>query len=79
MQIADFMSRPDFDDTQMRTLAYEAFKKGLDLVYEVRPNVPEVVLGDPTRLSLLCLRKQTLSPAFTSLQLILRPHNAEGH
>ena len=34
----------------MKTLAFEADKKGLALTHEVAPSVPDALLGDPVRL-----------------------------
>lgn len=44
-----FSLRDSMRDT-MKTLAIEAHKKGLDLVYEVAPEVPDALLGDSVRL-----------------------------
>jgi PAS domain S-box-containing protein len=34
----------------MRALGFRAHQKGLELVYEVQPDVPEAILGDPGRI-----------------------------
>jgi PAS domain S-box-containing protein len=34
----------------MRSLSFRAHQKGLELVYEVQPDVPEALLGDPGRI-----------------------------
>lgn len=34
----------------MKSLSFRAHQKGLELVYEVQPNVPEALVGDPTRI-----------------------------
>jgi two-component system, sensor histidine kinase and response regulator len=34
----------------MKSLSFRAHQKGLELVYEVQPDVPEAVLGDPGRI-----------------------------
>jgi PAS domain S-box-containing protein len=34
----------------MKSLSFRAHQKGLELVYEVQPDVPEPVLGDPSRI-----------------------------
>jgi len=34
----------------MKALSYRAHQKGLELIYDVRPEVPETVLGDPSRI-----------------------------
>jgi len=38
-------------ETTARTFAKPAFKKGLELICEVAPDVPERITGDPTRLN----------------------------
>ena len=45
----EFDLRDSLDET-MKTLALRADQKGLELLCQVRPGVPEVVRGDPTRL-----------------------------
>ncbi len=49
LDTVDFDLRDGLGDT-MRTLALRAHLKGLELAYEVRPEVPEVLVGDPHRL-----------------------------
>ena len=49
LETIDFTLRDCLDET-LETLARQAFRKGLELVCDVRPNVPERVHGDPTRL-----------------------------
>jgi CheY-like chemotaxis protein len=34
----------------MKTLGFRAHQKGLELIYDVQPDVPEAILGDPGRL-----------------------------
>jgi hypothetical protein len=34
----------------MKSLSFRAHQKGLELVYEVQPDVPEPLLGDPSRI-----------------------------
>ncbi len=50
----EFESLPfDFRESlgeTMKTLGFRAHQKGLELVYEVQPDVPEALLGDPGRL-----------------------------
>ncbi|HSP66729.1 MAG TPA: response regulator [Bryobacteraceae bacterium] len=50
----DFEAIPfDFRESlgeTMKTLGFRAYQKGLELVYEVHPNVPAVVVGDAGRL-----------------------------
>jgi signal transduction histidine kinase len=37
-------------DTTLKTLSVRAHQKGLELIYLVRPDVPEMLAGDPGRL-----------------------------
>jgi PAS domain S-box-containing protein len=46
---ADFSLRATVGDT-LRALAVRAHKKGLELIYQVEPDVPDAVVGDPGRL-----------------------------
>ncbi len=45
----DFNLRDDLGDT-MKSLAFRAHQKGLELAFEVDSNVPDVLIGDITRL-----------------------------
>jgi len=49
LDLVEFDLRDSLEET-IRTLALRADQKGLELLCEVRPEVPEVVWGDPTRL-----------------------------
>ncbi|HEV2388879.1 MAG TPA: PAS domain S-box protein [Candidatus Acidoferrales bacterium] len=44
-----FDLRPSLDEA-MKSLSYRAQQKGLELIYDVRPDVPEKLVGDPTRI-----------------------------
>jgi two-component system sensor histidine kinase/response regulator len=44
-----FVLRDSLEETT-KALAHRAFEKGLELTCDVRPEVPESVIGDPTRL-----------------------------
>jgi two-component system, sensor histidine kinase and response regulator len=44
-----FSLRESMGDT-MKTLALEAHKKGLEFAYEIAPDTPDALLGDPARL-----------------------------
>ena len=46
LDAVDFDLRDDLGDT-MRALALRAHLKGLELAYEVRPEVPDVIVADP--------------------------------
>ena len=39
----------------MRTLSLRAHQKGLELAFEVQPDVPDALIGDPGRLRQVCL------------------------
>lgn len=45
----DFSLRENIGDA-MRALAFRAHQKGLELLYEVSPEVPDIIVGDPSRL-----------------------------
>jgi signal transduction histidine kinase/ActR/RegA family two-component response regulator len=49
-----FSLRESLGDT-MKTLAHEAHRKGLELAYEIRPDTPDALLGDPVRLGQIVL------------------------
>jgi PAS domain S-box-containing protein len=49
LDMRDFALRDSVGDT-MKTLALRAHKKGLELAYDVSPDVPDNLVGDPTRL-----------------------------
>src|SRR6266852_4207928 len=49
-----FSLRESLGDT-MKTLALESHRKGLELAYEIRPDTPDALLGDPVRLRQIVL------------------------
>jgi two-component system, sensor histidine kinase and response regulator len=49
LETIEFAIRDTLDEA-LGALGHQAFKKGLELVCDVRPHVPERVRGDPTRL-----------------------------
>src|SRR5262249_49875482 len=51
---ADFSLRAAVGDT-LRALAVRAHKKGLELIYEVQPDVPDALIGDAGRLRQILL------------------------
>jgi two-component system, sensor histidine kinase and response regulator len=60
-----FRLRDSIDETA-RILAPSAFEKGLELVCDVRPDVPEAVIGDPTRLRQIVVNLVGNAIKFTS-------------
>src|SRR5712691_10720300 len=49
-----FSLRESLGDT-IKTLALEAYRKGLELAYEIAPGAPDALLGDPVRLRQIVL------------------------
>jgi len=49
LELIPFDLRESLGETMM-ALAFRAHEKGLELVYEVQPDVPEALLGDPGRI-----------------------------
>ncbi len=49
LEKTDFDLRETLDNT-MRALSLRAHKKGLELLYDVRPEAPDALVGDPARL-----------------------------
>jgi PAS domain S-box-containing protein len=49
LEVIPFNLRESLGETMM-TLGFRAHEKGLELVYEVQPEVPEALLGDPGRI-----------------------------
>jgi two-component system, sensor histidine kinase and response regulator len=49
LECVDFSLRESIEET-VRALAIRAHEKGLELLYDVKPDVPDVLRGDPVRL-----------------------------
>src|SRR6202022_4489337 len=49
MESISFEMRESLGET-MKSLSYRAHQKGLELIYEVQPDVPEALVGDPGRI-----------------------------
>ncbi len=60
----EFDLRDSLGET-LRTLAVRAHQKGLELSYDVRPEVPERLLGDPTRLRQIVINLVSNAVKFT--------------
>jgi two-component system, sensor histidine kinase and response regulator len=50
----------------MKSLSFRAHQKGLELIYEVQPDIPETLLGDPGRLRQILVNLVGNSIKFTS-------------
>jgi signal transduction histidine kinase/CheY-like chemotaxis protein len=66
LERTDFRLRDMLDET-LATYAARAHTKGLELLLDVRPNVPEVLVGDPYRLRQIILNLVSNSLRFTSV------------
>jgi signal transduction histidine kinase/CheY-like chemotaxis protein len=65
MEIIEFNLRLCLDDA-MKPVSLRAHQKGLELVYEILPDVPEALLGDPTRLRQIVLNLVGNAVKFTA-------------
>jgi PAS domain S-box-containing protein len=54
LALADFSLRASVGET-LRALAVRAYNKGLDLIYQVQPDVPDALIGDAGRLRQILL------------------------
>ncbi len=64
LDLADFSLRAALGDT-LRTLAVRAHRKGLELIDEVPPNVPDALVGDSVRLRQVLLNLVSNAIKFT--------------
>ncbi|TMH54281.1 MAG: response regulator [Betaproteobacteria bacterium] len=75
-----FSLRESLGDT-MKTLALEAHRKGLELAYEIQPDTPDPLLGDPVRLGQIVLNLVGNAIKFTERgEVVMRvqPQSIDG-
>jgi len=75
-----FSLRESLGDT-MKTLALEAHRKGLELAYEIQPDTPDALLGDPVRLGQIVLNLVGNAIKFTERgEVVMRvqPQSIDG-
>ena len=75
-----FSLRESLGDT-MKTLALEAHRKGLELAYEIQPDTPDPLLGDPVRLGQIVLNLVGNAIKFTERgEVVMRvqPQSTDG-
>src|SRR5947208_12755708 len=59
----------------MNSLAFDAHRKGLELAYEIRPDTPDALLGDPVRLGQIVLNLVGNAIKFTERgEVVMRVH-----
>jgi signal transduction histidine kinase/CheY-like chemotaxis protein len=77
METIDFNLRHNLDDA-MKAMSIRAHQKGLELVYDILPDVPEALLGDPTRLRQILLNLVGNAVKFTAQgEVVLRVEKQE--
>ena len=77
MENIEFNLRHNLDDA-MKTVSIRAHQKGLELVYDILPDVPEALLGDPTRLRQIVLNLVGNAVKFTAEgEILLRVERLE--
>src|SRR5713101_7898616 len=75
-----FSLRESLGDT-MKTLALEAHRKGLELVFEIQPGTPDALLGDPVRLGQIVLNlffNATKSTERGEVVMRVQPQSTDG-
>jgi signal transduction histidine kinase len=77
LELIEFDLR-DTLDLAVRATSIRAQQKGLELVYDIAPDVPNALLGDPTRLSQIVLNLVGNAVKFTSQgEIVLRVEKQE--
>ena len=77
METIEFNLRHNLDDA-MKAIGIRAHQKGLELVYDILPDVPEALLGDPTRLRQIVLNLVGNAVKFTAEgEVVLRVERVE--
>src|SRR5205085_213918 len=78
LDMADFSLRAAVGDT-LRALAVRAHTKGLELVYDVQPEVPDALVGDAGRLRQVLLNLVGNAIKFTDEgEVVVRVEAADG-
>jgi signal transduction histidine kinase/CheY-like chemotaxis protein len=77
METIEFNLRHNLDDA-LKAISIRAHQKGLELVYDILPDVPEALLGDPTRLRQIVLNLVGNAVKFTAEgEVVLRVERVE--
>jgi len=78
LELIEFNLRDSLEQT-MRTLALRAHQKGLELVCDVRPEVPEMIIGDPSRLRQIIINLVGNAIKFTDKGEIIVRADLDSH
>ena len=77
MESIEFNLRHNLDEA-MKVVSIRSHQKGLELVYDILPDVPEALLGDPTRLRQIVLNLVGNAVKFTAEgEVVLRVERLE--
>ena len=78
LEVIPFDLRESLGET-MKAVSYRAHQKGLELIYEVQPDVPEALLGDPGRIRQVLVNLIGNAIKFTDLGEIFVGIEEESH